>query len=202
VIAVNDRPLRVLLIEDNPADARMIREMLSGLQDAALELDTVDRLSTGIETLAREGLDAVLLDLSLPDSQGLDTFLGLRERAGGVPVVLLTGLDDEALAIRAVHEGAQDYLIKGQVNGPLLSRALRYAVERNKLVRELQEALAKVRTLSGMIPICAWCRKIRNDKGYWDRVEDYIQNHSNATFTHGICPECSAKMHRKEPGGT
>lgn len=198
---MGDRPLRVLLIEDNPADARMIREMLEGLRDVSLELETADRLSTGLARLADGERDVALLDLSLPDSQGFDTFLKLREKAGGVPVVLLTGLDDEALAVRAVHEGAQDYLIKGQVDGHLLSRALRYAVERNKLIRELQDALAKVKTLSGMIPICAWCRKIRDDKGYWDRVEAYIESRSNATFTHGICPECAAKVKRGEQNG-
>ncbi len=193
---MDNRPLRVLLIEDNPADARMIQEMLNGLRDGAPELTTADRLSTAIGKLAGEKQDAVLLDLSLPDSQGFDTFLKVREQAGSVPIVLLTGLDDEAFAVRAMQEGAQDYLIKGQVNGHLLSRAIRYAIERNKLLRELQDALAKVKTLSGMIPICAWCRKIRDDKGYWDQVEAYIESRSNATFTHGICPECSEKMRR------
>jgi CheY-like chemotaxis protein len=198
---MNDRPLRVLLIEDNPADARMIHEMLKGLRDGVLELETADKLSTGLLRLADGERDVVLLDLSLPDSQGFDTFLKIREKAGAVPIVLLTGLDDEALAARAVHEGAQDYLIKGQVDGHLLSRALRYAIERNKLVRELQDALAKVKTLSGMIPICAWCRKIRDDKGYWDQVEAYIESRSNATFTHGICPECAAKIKGGKQGG-
>jgi DNA-binding response OmpR family regulator len=200
---MDNRPLRVLLIEDNPADARMISEMLKGLPEGVFELESVDRLSTGLERLGDgDGeRDVVLLDLSLPDSQGFDTFLKLREKAGAVPIVLLTGLDDEALAVRAVHEGAQDYLNKGQVDGHLLSRAIRYAIERNKLIRELQDALANVKTLSGMIPICAWCRKIRDDKGYWDRVEAYIESRSNATFTHGICPECLAKVQRGKQGG-
>ncbi len=199
---MDELTLKVLLIEDNPADARLIEEMLRDVRGGHFELESADRLSTGLDRLAGGRQDAVLLDLSLPDSQGFDTFLRVRERAGGLPIMLLTGLDDEALAVNAVHEGAQDYLIKGQVNGPLLSRAIRYAVERNKLVRELRGALAKVKTLSGMIPICAWCRKIRNDKGYWDQVEAYIQSHSDATFTHGICPECSEKMRRKERGRT
>lgn len=199
---MNALPLKVLLIEDNPADARLIREMLKGLREGVFELESVDRLSTGLERLADSERDVVLLDLSLPDSQGFDTFLKLREKAGAVPTVLLTGLDDEALAVRAVHEGAQDYLIKGQVDGHLLSRAIRYAIERNKLVRELHDALAKVKTLSGMIPICAWCRRIRDDKGYWDQVEAYVESRSNATFTHGICPECSEKMRKKERGET
>ena len=198
---MDNRPLRVLLIEDNPADARMISEMLKGLPEGVFELESVDRLSTGLERLGDGERDVVLLDLSLPDSQGFDTFLKLREKAGAVPIVLLTGLDDEALAIRAVHEGAQDYLNKGQVDAHLLSRAIRYAIERNKLIRELQDALVNVKTLSGMIPICAWCRKIRDDKGYWDQVEAYIESRSNATFTHGICPECAAKVRIGKEGG-
>jgi DNA-binding response OmpR family regulator len=198
---MNARPLKVLLIEDNPADARLIREMLKGLREGVFELESVDRLSTGLERLGDGGRDVVLLDLSLPDSRGFDTFLKVRERAGSVPIVLLTGLDDEALAVNAVQEGAQDYLIKGQVDGHVLARAIRYAIERNKLVRELQNALAKVKTLSGMIPICAWCRKIRDDKGYWDQVEAYIESRSNATFTHGICPECAEKIQGGKQGG-
>ncbi len=199
---MDDRPLRVLLIEDNPADARMIREMLIDVRGVPFDVESVDSLSTGLVRLADGARDVALLDLSLPDSRGFDTFLKLREKAGAVPIVLLTGLDDEALAVRAVHEGAQDYLIKGQVDGHLLSRALRYAIERNKLIRELQDALANVKTLSGMIPICAWCRKIRDDKGYWDRVEAYIESRSNATFTHGICPECAAKIKKGNQGGS
>jgi DNA-binding response OmpR family regulator len=191
---MNTNPIRVLLIEDNPADTRLIREMLEGRKDDVFELETADRLSTGIDRLTRGALDAVLLDLSLPDSQGSDTFFKVRDGAGGVPIVLLTGLDDEAFAIGAVQGGAQDFLVKGDVNGNLLSRAIRYSVERNRLMRQLQDALAKVKTLSGMIPICAWCRKIRDDKGYWDRVEAYIESHSDATFTHGICPDCATKI--------
>ncbi len=186
--------IKVLLIEDNEADTRLIRELLRAESDGLFETDTADRLSSGLERLAQKTFDVVLLDLSLPDSQGFDTFTRVREQATGLPIMLLTGLDDKAFAIHAVHEGAQDYLIKGEITGPLLSRAILYAVERNKMVRELQDALAKVKTLSGMIPICAWCRKVRNDKGFWDQVEAYIESRSNATFTHGICPECAAKF--------
>jgi PleD family two-component response regulator len=194
-----ERPLQVLLIEDNAADASLIREMLIGRQQTgSFALATADRLSTGLELLANGEFDAILLDLSLPDSRGTDTFIKVRERAERMPIVLLTGLDDEVFAAKAVHQGAQDYLVKGQVSGPLLSRALLYAVERNKLIRELRDALARVKTLSGMIPICAWCRKIRNDKGYWDGVEAYIESHSEATFTHGICPECAARIKDRE----
>ena len=197
---MDERPIKVLLIEDNAADVRLIHEMLNGVKNNPFALESADRLSTGLARLAEGEWDAVLLDLSLPDSQGSDTFFTVREHAGGAPIVLLTGLEDEVFAVGAMHKGAQDYLIKGQVEGHLLSRAIRYAVERNKLILELHDALAKVKTLSGMIPICAWCRKIRNDKGYWDQVEDYIQSRSNATFTHGICPECAQKMQARKSG--
>jgi signal transduction histidine kinase len=124
-----------LLIEDNPGDARLIREMLSDDQEGAstFELERVERLEQGMAYLAEHGADVVLLDLSLPDSQGLDTFLRLRERLPMVPVVVLSGLSDETVAVRAVHEGAQDYLVKGHADGHAITRAMRYAVERKRL---------------------------------------------------------------------
>lgn len=124
--------MRVLLIEDNPGDARLIREYLAEGRAEAL-LIWVDRLAAGIEQLAAGPVDAVLLDLSLPDSHGLETFTRVRDHAPGAPVVVLSGLSDETMAVRAVQEGAQDYLIKGQVDGQLLVRALRYAIERKRL---------------------------------------------------------------------
>ncbi len=106
------------------------------------------------------------------------------------------------LGTQAVHEGAQDYLIKGQTNGSLLVKAIRYAMERKQLenekehlIRELQESLAKVKSTSGLLPICASCKKIRDDKGYWNQVETYLSEHSDAKFSHGICPECGKKLY-------
>ena len=190
---MNEKPIKILLIEDNPADARLIAEILAAKQDSGFELETRARLSAGLDRLREGGVDVVLLDLSLPDSSGFETFRRVRERTD-VPILLLTGLDDQAFAVAAVQGGAQDFLNKDQVNEYILTRAIRYAIERNNLVRELQDALAKVKMLSGMIPICAWCRKVRNDKGFWDQVEAYIESRSNATFTHGICPDCASKL--------
>ena len=94
---------------------------------------------------------------------------------------------DEALALKAIHKGAQDYLLKGQLTGLLLSRTLRHAIERGRLIRELQEALAEVRTLSGLLPICGSCKQVRDDKGYWNQIETFISaKHTTlASFTHG-----------------
>ena len=116
--------------------------------------------------------------------------------------MVLTGLADHEVGLEAVNAGAQDYLVKGQVTGEMLLRSIRYAIERKRIenekaqvIVELQEALAKVKLLSGFIPICASCKKIRDDTGYWQQIEAYIQQHSNAEFSHSICPDCCKRLY-------
>jgi signal transduction histidine kinase len=127
--------IRALLIEDNPGDARLIRELLreSAAGRSLVHLECVDRLSAGLQRLAVGDLDLVLLDLTLPDSSGLATFEALHSATPSVPVVVISGLNDEGVAVRAVHEGAQDYLVKGQVDGASILRSMRYAIERHRL---------------------------------------------------------------------
>lgn len=147
---MGDAPLKVLLIEDNPVDARIFREALSSdAEKGSFALEWVDRLQTGTERLAQGGIQAVLLDLFLPDSQGLETFDRLRSEAPQVPAVVLTTLDDEQFALRTVRKGAQDYLVKGQVDGRLLPRVVRYAVERHRM-QEALRSLALMDELTGL----------------------------------------------------
>ena len=128
------QPIRALLIEDNPGDARLIREMLREAgAHAAVQISLADRLAAGLERLTQDDIDLVLLDLTLPDSSGLETFDRVHVAAPEVAVVVLSGLADEDLAVRAVHKGAQDYLVKGQVDGGTIVRAMRYAMERQRL---------------------------------------------------------------------
>jgi MinD-like ATPase involved in chromosome partitioning or flagellar assembly/CheY-like chemotaxis protein len=127
-----ENEIRVLLIEDNPGDAKLVSIMLAQAKGATFRLETRDRLSSGLERLTQGGLDALLLDLSLPDSHGFETFDRAHAAAPLLPVVLLSSLDDETIALRAVELGAQDYLIKGRVDDHALSRALRFAVQRQK----------------------------------------------------------------------
>jgi serine phosphatase RsbU (regulator of sigma subunit) len=134
------KPIKVLLIEDNRADARLVQELLAEVGGVAFEWDRAERLTAGLTRLAEGGVDVVLLDLSLPDSQGLETFLRLHALAPRVPVVLLSGLDDETLAILAVQKGAEDYLVKGHMDAGLLVRAIRYAIERTRR-RHAEQAL-------------------------------------------------------------
>lgn len=134
---MEDKLIRVLIIEDNPVDLRLIEEMLGEINSPSFELESSKRLEDGLKLLLNDNFDILLLDLSLPDSAGLDTFASVYEQAPELPIVILSGFDDEDTAIRAVREGAQDYLVKGQVSSLLLSRAISYAIERKLIEDEL-----------------------------------------------------------------
>jgi sigma-B regulation protein RsbU (phosphoserine phosphatase) len=129
---MSGRQVRVLLVEASSRDARVIRDSLAEVHSAAFALEHVSRLDAARARLLSGGIDVILLDLALPDARDLEAFLVLHAAAPTVPVVVLTGLDDEELAVRAVQHGAQDYLVKGQADCPLLVRSLRYAVERTR----------------------------------------------------------------------
>jgi two-component system, cell cycle response regulator len=130
--------IRLLLIEDNPGDARLIYEILKESANIEFSITHVERLEEGIKTLEEENFNVVLLDLGLPDSQGFETFYKLRNINEEVPIILLTGLDDELNAIKAVQAGAQDYLNKGDVTLGLLVRAILYSIERQELILKLR----------------------------------------------------------------
>ncbi|MFA6216597.1 MAG: ATP-binding protein [Candidatus Omnitrophota bacterium] len=133
------KKISILLIEDNPGDARLMQEFLDAAPSAPFVMEWVDSLEKGLARLDAAVVDIILLDLSLPDSQGIDTFFKIQNKAKGVAVVVLTGLYDEALAMQAVHAGAQDYLVKGQADGNLLVRSIRYAVERQRIEEQLRK---------------------------------------------------------------
>lgn len=135
---MSSAPIHVLLIEDNPGDARLLRELLQETGSSQFELVHAERFSDAMTRLSERRFDVVLLDLSLPDAHGLDTISRLGSHAEGTPIVILTGLNDEEIAIRALQQGAQDYLVKGQADGQLLARALRYAIERHKAEENLK----------------------------------------------------------------
>jgi diguanylate cyclase len=134
---MSDLPI-VLLIEDNAGDARLIREMLDDGSDALFHLECVDRLSRGLEYLSNRSAGVILLDLSLPDSFGFDTFLKVYAHSPKVPIIVLTGNDDQKVALSAVKTGAQDYLIKGKLDRELLLRSMQYSIERKRYQEQLE----------------------------------------------------------------
>lgn len=129
---MDERRVRILLVEDDPDDVWLIRNLLGDRWDGPFELVHVELLSAALDLCARGEIDVLLLDLSLPDSRGLETFLRVYAAAGDIPIVVLTGLNDEQVAIKAVQAGAQDYLVKGQVDDRVLVRSVRYAIERSR----------------------------------------------------------------------
>jgi diguanylate cyclase (GGDEF)-like protein len=146
VVGTGVKAIKVLVIEDNPADLILTRRLLEKAGEGAFEVKTADRLSRGIELAAEGKIDIVLLDLDLPDSNGLDTFLRFRSLLSDTPIVVLSGLEDEEISRQAVREGAQDYLIKGKADRVLLEHSIRYAIER-------QKAEDRVRTLAYHDPL-------------------------------------------------
>ena len=149
---MDDEPFEVLLVEDNPGDARLIKELLHEGGERDLRLTHVTSLREAIDRLSMDApvTHAVLLDLGLPDETGLETLRRLLPSAGRSSVVVMTGVNDEELGVSALQEGAQDYLVKGQVDGRALRRALRYAIERQGIQTELR-GLSMKDDLTGLL---------------------------------------------------
>ncbi len=188
--------ITALLIEDNPDDALLIQRYLKASGKVNYHIIHAETLGEGLASLQRVQFNIILLDLVLPDGpMGLTTFETVHARASDIPIIVLTGHDDDELAVEAVQKGAQDYLVKGLVTGPMLGRAIRYAIERKKLLIQLEHSTKEIKKLRGFLPICANCKKIRDDKGYWTQVEVYISSHSETEFSHGICPECAERLY-------
>ena len=159
--------LNILLIEDSPCDAALIRAYLDEASDVQIQMEHVDRLSAGLARLSEGNTDAVLLDLTLPDSAGLDTFRRAQSSFPDVPILVMTGTEVIETALQAVREGAADYLFKGQLDGPLLARAIRYATERKRTERALRESESRYRSLFEDSPVA-----MREED--FSRIKNYI----------------------------
>jgi CheY-like chemotaxis protein len=311
----DNKIIKVLSVEDNPEIVALMQKVLPQDKSNTFELEVVNCLSLGLKRLSEGRFDILLLDLILPDSRGIDTFIKVHAQAPQIPIIVLTGLDNEMLAMEALRMGAQDYLVKGQFDILLLGHFIRYAIERyenleqlrrtegalalsevrfrnmiekdadgilivgskgvvrfvnpaaevlfsckaeeflgqmfgfpvvtgetteldvvrgdvekkiaemrvvemdwegeraylaslrditerkqaeeerKKMILQLQDALEKVKQLSGLLPICSFCKKIRDDDGYWNKIETYIETHSEAEFSHSMCHECAKKRY-------
>jgi len=188
---------RILVVEDEAIVAMDIADTLRNLGHEVT--DTVPSRERAIESTKEDRPDLILMDIGLKgEMDGIQTAELIRSQFS-IPVIFLTAYADEKTVERAKIAAPCGYLTK-----PFEEKDLRIAVEvglyrarleseREALIKELQEALAKIKTLSGLLPICAWCKNIRDDKNYWQSVEDYISAHTQAEFTHSICPACMKK---------
>jgi DNA-binding NtrC family response regulator len=187
--------ITVLIVEDNSDDYLILQEVLKSSNEVEAVLFYESRLEGALSVAGNENnaIDVAIVDLSLPDSFGLDTFVAFHERYPMIPTIIMTGARDQEMAFEAVRKGAQDYLFKSELTSAAIIRSIRYAIERQCLTTDLRTALIHIQKLQGMLPICAICKNIRDDKGYWNRVEEYISKYLDVEFSHGICPECAQK---------
>jgi len=196
--------ITILNVDDNEASRYAITRML---QQAGF---TVMEAATGEEALnlAIKNPDLIILDINLPDISGFEVCQRIKTNphTASIPILHLSATyDDTESKVKGLEGGADAYLtypVESQVLIATINALVRLKQaerEREKVTRELQEALSKVKVLSGMLPICASCKKIRDDKGYWTQIESYIRDHSEAEFSHGICPECMKKVYPDFP---
>jgi response regulator RpfG family c-di-GMP phosphodiesterase len=188
----------ILIVDDEPANIEILNEALGHEYNILAATKGAEALHIAFDQI----LDLILLDIVMPEMDGYDVCIQLKTspRTKSIPVIFITTMDQEANEEKGLNLGAIDYITKPI--SPAIVRArvhnhleLKFvAEEREKLIHELQNAMAEIKTLSGLLPICARCKKIRDDAGYWTHVESYIQQRSGARFMHDICPECTKNL--------
>ena len=183
---------RVLIVDDDTALAEMLGIVLRGEGFETAAVSDGDRAFGAFREFKP---DLVLLDLMLPGRDGIDVCRQIRAESG-VPIVMLTAKSDTVDVVVGLESGADDYVIKPFKPAELKARAqvgMRMVALQESMARrlaELEQALANVKQLRGLLPMCAYCKKIRVDDKYWQQLESYLADHSDAEFSHGICPEC------------
>ncbi len=168
---MSDRYLQVLLVEDSPGDAALLEMSLTESVYGNFQVTIVRRLDEAISRLSRESFDAILLDRGLPESQGLQTLQRMRPRAANAPIIVLTGLSDENLAIQAMKEGAQDYLVKSEVERGLIGRAVRYVIERTRAERASVDAERRLQLAVEAAQIGIWDWDLKRDTVVWSPIQ-------------------------------
>ena len=193
---------RVLLVEDDEEDYLVTRKMLSDADGSEFEIDWEASYDLALAAMCSNRHDVYLVDYRLGERDGLELLGQAIDGGCDSPIILLTGQGDREVDLQAMRAGAMDFLVKGGIDATLLGRSIRYAVQRRlverqreKLIIELEIALAKIKTLSGLLPICSSCKSIRDDRGYWSQIETYIADHSDTEFSHGICPGCLIRLY-------
>ena len=208
-------PLCLLIVEDEAAHAAAIQRAFQ-TEEPGTQIEVVGTLREFRQHSASPPPDLALLDLNLPDGRAVE-ILSSPPEAGPFPIMVMTSYGNEQLAVKAIKAGALDYVVKSAEAFATMPRTVERALRewkllterreavaaQKRLIAQLEEALSKVKTLSGLLPICSACKKIRDDQGYWSQVEGYIQEHTDARFTHSYCPECArkflAKVERGDP---
>ncbi len=202
------KDIKILLVEDDYLVADLIKRTIT-----ELGYNIIDRALNGEEAVSKVELlrpDIVMMDIEMPVMNGIEATRIIQEQCP-TPVIILTAFETSKLINEASEAGISAYLVK-PIKKYLIERSIVIAMARHKDImkvrrlnrvlnnrnKEIEKALAEIETLRGIIPICASCKSIRDDKGYWQNVEKYISAHTSAEFSHGICPECEKKLYGQE----
>ena len=169
-------PLRLLIVEDDVVDRKLLERLLAQSSLGTCAVEHASRLSAALDLLKNSSFDVVLLDLGLPDSQGMDSVNRIQAQTPQVPIIVLSGLDDERTAIQAVQIGVQDYLIKGQVDASLLVRSIRYALERKKAERQLQATELRYRTIFENSAVAIMMADENKQLVSWNKFTEHLLN--------------------------
>ena len=190
-----DRQDTIMVVDDTPANLNLLQKML---QTKGYRVLAFPDGKMALAAVARHAPDLILLDINMPEMDGFEACERLKADAvlKEIPVIFISALTETEDKVKAFALGGVDYVTKPfqfeEVNSRVEThlRLRRQQLELEEEHRRLQQALDEVRTLRGIVPICAYCKKIRDDAGYWSQVEKYVSDHTEAKFSHGICPAC------------
>ncbi len=201
------KEIKIILVEDDYLVKELIKHILSELELGYKIIGNASNGKDAIELVCSLKPDIVMMDIKMPKMSGIDAAKIIQEKCP-TPIVFLTAYEDSDLIDEVSEAGAAAYLVK-PLNKNLVEQTITIALARHKdimevrrlnkelknKIEELEKASAEIKSLRGFIPICSNCKKIRDDDGYWEEVSSYISEHSEAKFTHGMCPDCMEKLY-------
>jgi PleD family two-component response regulator len=198
VSGVKEMTGKILIVDD---DAEELDELSDFFSSEGFEVAGIQDGLGSIGLASDFSPDVILLDVMMPGMNGFETCRRMKEteKTKDIPVIFVTGLSKTIDKVKGFESGGVDYVTKPFEVEEMLARVMtqvslhKLKVERENIIRDLTDALATVKKLEGMLPICMFCKKIKNDKGYWEQVEQYISEHADVRFSHGLCDECSKK---------
>ncbi|MBM9616743.1 response regulator [Desulfobulbus rhabdoformis] len=190
----------ILVVDDNPDNLRLLEKLLT---EHHYKVRLATSGSRALATVRKEAPDLILLDIMMPEMDGFEVCRQLKsiEQTAHIPIIFISAVSEIIDKVKAFSLGAVDYILKPFQEDEVLARVkthLTLSILQRQLEKKnaaLEEALAEIKILRGIIPICASCKKIRNDDGYWQQIESYIREHSDAQFSHSICEECAQKLY-------
>ena len=190
----------ILIVDDTPENLRLLAIILSG---RGYRVRPVSNGEHAMVSIRKEQPDLILLDIMMPDMDGYEVCRQLKsdKETASIPVIFISALYETIDKVKAFDQGGVDYITKPFKTEEVMARVKTHLTLRNlqlqmeKKNAELRKALDEIKVLRGFLPICASCKRIRNDKGYWEQLESYISNHSEATFSHGCCEKCAKKLY-------